>query len=328
MEPRLPEGPDVIITTGDLLGLGDHGAFSTLPERFAKLCWKCKHEHRRDSSFGQYDRDHALCGSCRCDHSEPYNVYIDADTRASNPEILELIWEKNPYVKGLSDKKPNAGYGFSGILQGKAYELTNTLGGHRGIECVERANGLPPPYSMAPKIYYTPKPPPIDVRETVIVDYSAVSTKYGRGDIEEEIKMMIGRFRGAPMLQLLHPSWVVLNQEQWVPSVYRCGSIFEYMDFLHACRAWVGSEAGGQMLAAAVRGEHDVYDDAARPEIVCKITPATFNSGMYRWRGVDYRVTANGNGGGYWSPSEVKNYQYHIACKIREFKMAEELAHG
>jgi hypothetical protein len=49
---------------------------------------------------------------------------------------------------------------------------------------------------------------------------------------------------------------------------------------------------------------------------------------MYRFRGVDYRMTGNGNGDCYWTPSEVKNYQYHLACKIREFKMAEELAHG
>lgn len=295
MEPRLPEGKTIVITTGDLLGLGDHGMWTTLPERFSKL---------------------------------GYDVYIDSETRASNPEILECLWEKNPYLKGLSDRKPNAGYGFSGIIQGKAYEICNTLGGHRGIECVERAHGLPPPYSMAPKIYYEPKAPPVDVRETVIVDYSAVSTKLGRQDVEEEIKMMIGRFRDPIMLQLLHPPWVVINQEQWVPSVHTCSSIYEYLDFLHQCRAWIGSEAGGQMLAAAVRGEHDVYEDDARPEIVCKITPQTHNSRMYTFRGVDYRETGNGRGEAYWKPGEVKNYQYHISCKIREFKMAESLARG
>src|ERR1700678_4519099 len=125
---------------GDLLGLGDHGVFTTLPERFSQM---------------------------------GYNVYLDKDTQASNTEVLELLWEMNPFVKGLSDKKPNAGYGFSGVIQGKAYELTNALPGHPGIQAVERANGLPPPYSLAPRIYYTPKKPPVDVSDVVLVDYSS-----------------------------------------------------------------------------------------------------------------------------------------------------------
>lgn len=293
-DPKLPEGPDVIISFGDLIGLGDQGMFTTLPQRFSEL---------------------------------GYNVYLDSDTDASNPEVLELLWEMNPYVKGLSDKKPNAGYGFSGIIQGKAYEIANTLGGHRGIECVERANGLPPPYSMAPRIYYKPKPPTIDVSNTVLVDYSAVSSKIARADLEEEMRMMSGRFRNPKYLQLLSPSWVSINQEVIVPSTYLCSSIFEKMDFLAACRAVVCSEAGTQMLAAAVRGEHDVYDDDARPEIVCKITPRTHNSRMYCFRGVDYRETSsNGDGQAYWVPSEVRNYQYHQQCRIRRVEMGQRVA--
>ena len=292
LTPTLPEGP-IVLTLGPLLGLGDHGIVTTLPERFDAL---------------------------------GYDVYIDSEMEASNPEILECLWERNPFLKGLSDRKPNAGY--VPMRWGKFYEIANTLGGHRSIECMERAHGLPPPYNMAPKIYYVPKAPPVDVSETVIVDYSAVSSKLGRGDVEEEIKMMIGRFKEPLMLQLLHPPWVVLNQEQWVPSVHLCTSIYEYLDFLHQCRAWVGSEAGGQMLAAAVRGERDVYDDDARPEIVCKITPQTHNSRGYTFRGVDYRETGNGRGEAYWRPGEVETYKYHVSCKIRSFKMAENLARG
>jgi hypothetical protein len=292
--PRPPEGPDVIITFGDLIGLGDQGVFTTLPERFSKL---------------------------------GYNVYLDADTDASNGEVLELLWERNPFIKGLSDKKPNAGYGFSGIIQGKAYEIANRLGGHRGIEAVERANGLPPPYSMAPRIYYEPKPPAIDVSDTVLVDYSAVSSKITRKDLEEEMRMMSGRFRNPKYLQLLSPSWISINQEVLVDGVYLCSTIFEKMDFLAACRAIVCSEAGTQMLAAAVRGEHPVEDDDARPEIISKIVPQTFNSGMYRFRGVDYRLTSpQGDGQAYWHPHENENYQYHNQCLIRGIEMRQRLA--
>ena len=69
MEPRLPEGNTIVITTGDLLGL----AITACGQRYPN----------GSRSLG-YDAD------------------IDSETRASNPEILECLWEKNPYLKCLT----------------------------------------------------------------------------------------------------------------------------------------------------------------------------------------------------------------------------------
>ena len=113
--------------------MGDHAVYSSLPERFARL-----------------GRD----------------VYLDADTESSNPEIRDLIWKMNPFIKGLSDRKPNAGY----VRQGHFYDIANRLQGYRSIEAMERAHGLPPPYGLAPKIYYTPKPTKVDVSNVVLVE--------------------------------------------------------------------------------------------------------------------------------------------------------------
>lgn len=298
LEPQLPKGPDVCLSAGPLLGLGDHAVYSTLPERFTQL---------------------------------GYNVYLDQDTQPSNPEIGDLIWGCNPYIVGVSDKKPTVGYSRQGLF----YEIANRLPGYRSIEAMERAHGLPPPYSMAPKMigrgydgreYYHPKPTRFDLAETVLVDFSAVSSRVGRERVTEALKMMKARFRDPLMMQVMHPSWVVVNQERIIDSAYQCTSIFEYVDMLTECAAWIGSEAGGQSLASAVRGEFDVYDEDARPEIVVTSHRKTFNSRGYTYRNADYRVTASDGDDDYHSPVENLVHKYEITCAVRRIEMSERLA--
>lgn len=285
IEPQPIDG-DVIITAGPLLGLGDHSVYSTLAERFAKL---------------------------------GHDVYLDKDTRTSNAEIFDLVWGINPYIKDFSDRKPNAGY----VRQGLFYEIANRLPGYRSIEAMERAHALPGPYNMAPKFYYEPKPFKFDLSDTVLIDFSAVSSKIGRRGIREALRMMNGRFRNPDFLQVLHAKHVVLHAPDISCASYQVSSIFEYVDMLAACRAWIGSEAGGQSLAAAVRGERDVYDFDARPEVVCTITPPTFNSRGYTYRNVDYRVTCDTDTTrDYWEPIEVKVLQYENMCRSRLVEMA------
>jgi len=288
LEPQLPTNP-IVLTAGPLLGLGDHSGYSTLPERFAAL---------------------------------GYDVYLDQDSTTSNPEIYELLWSRNPHIKGLSDKKPNAGY----VRQGLFYEIANRLPGYRSIEAMERAHALPPPYGIAPKIYYEPQQHRMDLSGTVLLDFAAVSSHIGIRGVGEAVKMMRGRFRNAPMLLITHPRHVALHAPPITAASYQPQSIYEYLDMLASCRAWVGSEAGGQALAAAVRGEHDVYDESARPEIVCTATPRTFNSRGYAFRGVDYRVTSDTDtSADYHSPIEVELLKYENVCKVRKFEMAQRL---
>jgi hypothetical protein len=286
LEPALPKG-DIVLTTGPLLGLGDHSVYTTLPERFSKL---------------------------------GYNVYLDKDNAASNDEIYDLLWARNPFIKGLSDKKPNAGY----VRQGSFYEISNRLAGCRSIEVMERAHGLPGPYGIAPKIYYKPNPSMINLKNTVLVDFSAVSSNIGVRGLSEAIRMMNGRFRNAPMLQVLFHKGISIHVPQIALQSYRVSSIYEYLDMIHDCRAWIGSESGGQALAAATRGEHDVYDEEARPEVVCTSTPRTYNSRGYTFRGVDYRVTCDTDvTGDYHDPIETRQHVYENVCKIRAVEMRE-----
>jgi hypothetical protein len=281
----LPEG-DIILTTGPLIGLGDHAVYSTLPERFAKL---------------------------------GYKVYLDQDNSARNQETLDLFWGfgLNPHIEWTSDKKPNAGY----VRQGLFYEIANRypIG---AIEAMERAHGLPPPYSIAPRIYYKPKPANIDVSKAVICDFSAVSSQLSWQRVAEELRVMRGRFRNAEMIQVLFKDGIATQNVQMTGQSVRVNSIYEYLDLIASARAWVGSEAGGQSLAAAVRGEHDVYDLDARPEVVSLILPKTFNSRGYTYRGVDYRVaTEGGFGSDYWFPHELQTHVYELRCAMDLAKM-------
>lgn len=275
----LPEG-DIIITTGPLIGLGDHAVYSTLAKRFYNL--------------GR-------------------TVYVDKDNSARNDDVLDLFWARNPYIAGSSDKKPNAGY----VRQGLFYEVANRypIG---SMEAMERAHGLPPPYSLAPYANYEPRSFHLDLSKHVLLDFSAVSSKMDDQAITECLRVMKGRFRNAPFLQLLMPARVSLHPPRISCESVQVDSIFQYLDMLAGCRAWVGSEAGGQSLAALARGEHDVYDLSARPEVVATLVPKTFNSRGYTYRGVDYRVTNMGQdkGGDYFMPHELQVHMYEMRCAL------------
>lgn len=274
------DGSDIIITTGPLGGLGDQALYTTLPRRFTELGHK---------------------------------VYVDRDNLARNPEITDLLWAHNRYVLGSSDKKPNAGY----IHQGLFYEIANRfpIG---SIEAMERAHGLPPPYSIAPEIHYTPQPFVIDLAQAVIVDYGAVSSMLKVEALQAFHPLMQLRFPGKQMYMVTFADGIVTQKPPLEGPMIQLHSIYQYVDALASCYAWVGSEAGGQALAAAVRGEHDVYDMEARPEIVVCASTMTYNARGYTFRGADYRVTlhhSNSTADYFgtlhtWQPPEVTYSRY------------------
>lgn len=280
----MPEG-DVILSTGPLVGLGDHAVMTTLAKRFSLLGRK---------------------------------VYVHENVRADNEEVLELFWASNPFIDGITDRMPNAGY----CRQGLFYEVANRfpIG---SIEAIERAHGLPPPYGIAPYIAYQPKKFRIDLSEIVLVDFSAISSTIGDKGILEALRVMKGRFRNAQFVQILPPKWVNPHPSRIALDSIQSNSIYDTLDMMGSARAVVCSEAGSQSLAAAVRGEHDVYDLEARPEIVVTSTPKTFNSRGYTYRGVDYRVTCTGTPPGpddhadYFFPHEITQHVYEIHCDAR-----------
>ena len=268
----------IILTTGPLGGLGDHLVYSTLPERYTKL---------------------------------GFEVYVDAQNLTRNPETQDLVWAKNPYIIGTSDRRPNAGY----CNQGKFYDVANKFP-VGSIEAMERAHGLPPPYSLAPKIYYDPQPFKVDLRECVLFDSTSISSTVAVQGYTDLLTKMTDRFPGRQFYNVRVPAAVARDAVTIEGPSITMSTLYEYVDAIASCYAWVGSEAGGQMLAAAVRGEYDVYDMERRPEIISIISPKTYNSRGYTMRGVDYRVTVHGNvSSDYWEPVEVAYERYALMAR-------------
>lgn len=284
----MPEG-DIILGTGKLVGAGDHFIFSTLAKRFHDLGRK---------------------------------VYLFHQTCARNTDILDMVWGRNPYIIGTTDRAPNAGY----VRQGLFYEVANRLPGHRSIEAMERAHGLPGPYSIAPRVNYEPKKHRLIKNTDILIDFSAVSSKISEQGIGEHLRAMKGRFRGANFVQVIPPKFASLHPPQIKCDSIQIDGIEEYFDALASCRAWVGSEAGGQSFAAAVRGEFDVYDLDARPEVISVMVPQTENDRGYTYRGVDYRSTVFGQDhtSDYHFPIEMQTHVYDIRCEWSLEQMRSE----
>ena len=278
---RMPEDP-IVITTGPLVGLGDWAVYSTLAKRFHEL-------------------GHA--------------VFYDQDNNARNNEIVELFQTGNPHLLGPSDRKPNAGY----VRQGLFYELANRFP-CGSIEAMERAHGLPPPYSIAPWASYEPKGYFSDLSQTVLMDFSSVSSHIAPQGLAEFMRAMKGKFRGAPFAELKMPKWVSLPPPPIQVESYQVDSIYQYLDMLNACRGWIGSEAGGQSLAALVRGEHRVDEYDARPECSVLITCPTFNDRGYVYAGIDYRATmfAQGENSDWHFPPEMTRHVYELQCALSQ----------
>jgi len=283
-EVRLPEG-DIIITSGPLVGLGDVAVYSTLAKRF---------------------------------HELGYKVYVDKDNAARNDEIMDLFWWRNPFIAGQTDRKPNAGY----IRQGLFYELANRYP-CGSIEAMERAHGLPPPYSIAPWANYEPKGYHVDLSGHVLMDFSAVSSNIADQGVAEFLRAMKGKYRNAPFVQLLMPKWASLHPPKVQMESIQVESIYQYLDMLHGARGWIGSEAGGQSLAALARGEHRVSEYGVRPECSVLITVPTWNERGYVYAGLDYRATqfAQGETSDWHMPHEMVQHVYELRCALSQEQM-------
>lgn len=285
MVPGYPK--DVIITTGVLAGLGDHFLNSTLARRFKE---------------------------------EGHNVLLDQDTFARNDETLDIIWRRNPHIDGLTDRKPNAGY----IHQGAFYDELQKYPEGANLEVMERVHGFGPPYSIAPEMYYEPQPYHQDLSNKILWDWSSLSSTITDDGWRRFMEKMVERFG---VFNDDGPDIVVCQQLMEVGGIRQMSlpmesssigirSIYQYADMIAGCRAWVGSEAGGQALAAAIRGPHTVWEYAARPEVVSLMAVGTRNSLAFCYRGVNYRSSRECAGFDYLNAAEVQLHRYHVSAKI------------
>lgn len=194
-------------------GLGDNLQFSTLPKCYSEL---------------------------------GFNVYISKNNVCRNPEINDLVWKLNPYVKGESDLPPNAG-------SCKGYTAFTS---DNCIKNMELSHGLDNGNNKYAVIYYQPKVKP-ELENTLIYDITSISSTYSDEFIKStftsvfnkypELRRKIIRFKGIE--NRLTPLFF--------DDIIQITNIYEYCDIIASCKVYVSLLSGGSSLASAIKQDKE-----------------------------------------------------------------------
>jgi hypothetical protein len=199
-------------------GLGDNLQFSTLPEEF----------------FKQQGRE----------------TYIWSRSTFRNPEIYDLVWGHNPYIKGIKDGEWSAG---------DTPEI-----GHRNItgDCIsnwEALHGLNP-VNKYPKIYYQPKK--IDeFSDVMIVDLSAISLAYDRNKILElynSVKTQYNKsFFGIEFKRKINHQGSHTVYDPKVDAIIEIENLLTYVDIIYSSYGIISLHSGQNHLASAIKANYN-----------------------------------------------------------------------
>ena len=199
-------------------GLGDQLQFSTFPEYLTKL----GHE------VYLYDGPDVL--------------------PMRNPGIRELVWDKNPFIKGIS--KDNWNFG---DLPGVAYR--NTQGAF--IANWEAALQLPLSGDLGlPKIYYEPKVEKLGQLKHCkfggIIELSSIHHKYDANTLIASVAQLMIDRSDVEWCQIVSPGQSNPILIPAIPQIH-VGSIFELADTIANCKIFVSSLSGQHSLAASIQ---------------------------------------------------------------------------
>lgn len=200
-------------------GLGDHLQFSTLPEKLTKI---------------------------------GYEVYISSESLYRSHEIYDLVWGKNPYVKGVSSEPPNCGHvpnwGFSDRIV--SFDKNNSI--HKNIENLYGITDN----SNYPKIYYKP----IEIekyKNKIIVDLNAFSiTEYDSTKIKEVLKSLIGQ--KIIVIKSSGYSKKIVEDDFYSEldvDFVSTESIFDYVNIIYSCSKFYCLWSGSSVLSSSIK-EH------------------------------------------------------------------------
>lgn len=213
-------------------GLGDNIQFSTIPEELTKL---------------------------------GHEVYLledpneDQVKRPRNFEIKALIWDTNPYVKGIIPGPWSAGdlpetIMFGGLkISTNQHRYFNKTGSF--IRNWEFIHGIEPKNDF-PKIYHKPKKiPGIEG----IIELSSISLRYNHTMVENLAKRMMSQFPAIQFKQIISPNQngrIVVHNEgtsgRYAEDL-KINGLFDLFDVISNCKIFISLNSGAHSLAAAAR---------------------------------------------------------------------------
>jgi hypothetical protein len=220
-------------------GLGDNLQFSTLPEEFKK--------------------------------QKNLDFYIHTSTYDSlrNKEIFTLVWEMNPFFKGVSNENPNAGRVYRYPTETNMVCDIETL---HGLECKNETF----------KLYYEPK----NIGSfDILFDLTSTSLRKDYFDSRDKMEKIIEEILYNNYQNVYFVEFKNLESENYKPIVnipdskkIEVGSIFEYCDVISSCNNFVGLQSGGSHLAKTYQKNYN-YN-------ITLIEPHYFNG--WRFEDINY----------------------------------------
>lgn len=196
-------------------GLGDNLQFSTLP----KIC----HEHNID-------------------------FYLHETNHYRNEEIYDLVWKKNPYVKGFSKETPNAGSVAKDAKQSAQY---NIIGWNEIRHGFENRNNYA-------EIYYDCKKLK-KFNQKIVVNLDAVSSIRDNLYDMNVIYDYINNMNNKNIILLMTKFNKYFETLKVKHDIYKIDNIFEYCDIIFSAKKHYSLFSGSSVLAATIKEKYS-YD--------------------------------------------------------------------
>ena len=231
-------------------GLGDALQFSTLPEEFYK--------------------------------QQGRKTYIVEDAPFRNPEIYDLVWDKNPYVHG---KK--AGVWNAGDLAEIPYQQLCMDGKGTGnmISNWELFHGLKP-VNTHPKIYYEPEIHD-GFKDVFIVDYTSTTIDYDQNELKRILEDKKKEYSDKRFLSVDFTKSVSANSYNIDYDGYvEVESIFRYCDLIASSYGILTLSSGASHMSSAIK------DYSPDLKSICVMSKKWYNyhkeRGLFFFDNVDY----------------------------------------
>ena len=198
-------------------GLGDNLQFTTLPEEFYKQQGK--------------------------------EIYIWDQATFRNPEIYELLWKYNPYIKGIKSGEWIAG-------DTPQIQYSNVAG--NPISNWEQLHGLQPK-NKYPKIYYEPEKH-TKMKDVFLVDFTSISIDYNSEKLQTVFEDIKKNFLDKKFISVCFNNVITKNKL----NIYDFGfdgyieveNIFRYCDLISSVYGLVALSSGSSHLSSALKQYH------------------------------------------------------------------------
>jgi hypothetical protein len=194
-------------------GLGDNLQFSTLPRLYSDM---------------------------------GYNVYISSKNAYRNPEIYDLVWKLNPYVKGISNSPPNAG----SCINFRVYQPENCM------KNMELSHNLTNGNTKYPEIYYKPKHIE-ELNNVIIYDITSISSSYSNEFIISTFSSVFNKHPELKRKLVVFKNIKNRDVNLFNDEIIEINNIFEYCDIISSCKVFVSLFSGCSVLSSAIKQDKE-----------------------------------------------------------------------